>query len=42
VSGVALTETGDSDLGRAVAAVAEALVPSPSPHREHRARLFRR
>lgn len=42
VSGTALTETGDSDLGRAVAAVAEALVPSPSPHRERRARLFRR
>ena len=33
---------GDSDLGRAVAAVAEALVPSPSAHRERRARLFRR
>jgi len=42
VSGCALTETGDSDLGRAVAAVAEALVPSPSPHRERRAHRFRR
>ena len=42
VSGCALTETGDSDLGRAVTAVAEALVPSPSPHRERRAHRFRR
>ena len=42
VSGTAVTETGDSELGRALAAVAEALVPSPSPHRERRARLFRR
>jgi MinD-like ATPase involved in chromosome partitioning or flagellar assembly len=42
VSGTAPTETGDSDLGRAVSAVAEALVPSPSPHRERRAHRFRR
>jgi hypothetical protein len=44
LTGAALVGSGagDSDLGRAVAAVAEALVPSPSPHRERRARLFRR
>ena len=42
VGGTAVTESGDSDLGRAVAAVADALVPSPSPHREQRSRLFRR
>ncbi len=42
VGGVAVTEAGDSELGRALAQVAEALVPSPSPHRERRARLFRR
>ena len=40
VSGVAVTETGDSELGRALAAVAEGLVPSPSAHREHRTRGF--
>ena len=42
VGGTAVTETGDSELGRSLAAVAEALVPSPSPHRERRAGLFRR
>ena len=42
VSGAALSDDADSDLARAVAAVAEALVPSPSPHRERRVRLFRR
>jgi len=42
VGGVAVTDAGDSELGRALAQVAEALVPSPSPHRERRARLFRR
>ncbi len=41
VTGTAISAAGDSDLGRAVAAVAAALVPSPSPHREHRARIFR-
>jgi MinD-like ATPase involved in chromosome partitioning or flagellar assembly len=34
---------GDSELARAVATVTEALVPSPSPHRERRrSRVFRR
>jgi MinD-like ATPase involved in chromosome partitioning or flagellar assembly len=42
LTGTALVGSGDSDLGRAVAAVAEALVPSPSPHRERRVRVFRR
>ena len=42
VSGTALPEVGESDLGRAVAVVAEALVPPPSPHRERRARPFLR
>ena len=39
VGGTALPDARSSDLGRAVAAVAEALVPSPSPHREQRAPL---
>jgi len=38
-TGTSVAELGDTELGRAVAAVAEALVPSPSPHREHRSRL---
>ena len=42
VSGTSVADLGDTELGRAVAAVAEALVPSPSPHRERRSRLFRR
>jgi len=36
VSGTSIPELGDTELGRAVAEVAEALVPSPSPHRERR------
>lgn len=42
VSGVAVTEAGDSELGRALVDVAEALVPSPSPHRQRKAGRFRR
>ena len=39
VTGTSVADLGDTELGRAVAAVAEALVPSPSPHRERRSRL---
>ncbi len=42
VSGTSVADLGETELGRAVAAVAEALVPAPSPHRERRARLRRR
>ncbi len=42
VTGTSVADLGDTELGRAVAAVAEALVPSPSPHRERRSGLFRR
>jgi MinD-like ATPase involved in chromosome partitioning or flagellar assembly len=39
VTGTSVADLGDSELGRAVGAVAEALVPSPSPHRERRTGL---
>ncbi len=39
VSGTSVADLGDTELGRAVAGVAEALVPSPSPHRERRGGL---
>ena len=42
VTGTSVADLGDTELGRAVAAVAEKLVPSPSPHRERRSRLFHR
>jgi MinD-like ATPase involved in chromosome partitioning or flagellar assembly len=42
VTGTSVADLGDTELGRACAAVAEALVPSPSPHRERRSGLFRR
>lgn len=42
VTGTSVTDLGDTPLGRAVAGVADVLVPSPSPHRERGRRLFRR
>jgi hypothetical protein len=42
-TGTSVTEIGDSELARALAALADAVVPPPAPHRRReRRRLLRR